>query len=173
MRGSLPMTPGANNMRFSERAASVTPQGNPSSQRFYSRTAGSAAGGFRPAQASGAQSGWQRFGEPGARNGFSSAPAGAGGGWDRFGSPQQGNAPQRLQGPTQQQYGRQGGYSSPGSSNGGAYGGYGGASRSLQVAPPIVRQRQDGPSGTPGGGGFRGGNSGGRPSGGGGRGGRR
>ena len=189
VRGSLPVAPGANNMRFTERAASVTPQGNLNSQRFFSRmgnagtpaqsqaggrfgagnTQGNgAAGGFRAAPSSvpQANSGWQRFGAPGVPGtGFNSAPASPGGsGWDRFGSPQQGNAPQRFQG-VPQQYARPG-YQSSGNFGGG--GAYNGSSRSLQVAPPIVHQRQAAPSGGgPSGGGYRGGGGGGRPSGGG------
>jgi hypothetical protein len=196
VRGALPVAPGANNFRLSDRAATVTPQGSLNSQHFFSRMGNSGgagqpasgrfgaavnapangpAGGYRTAQAA-AGSGWQRFGAPAAgggpaaaapRSGFTGAPAGTpNSGWGRFGTPQQGNAPQRVSAPPQQ-YARPS-YPPSGSYNGGA------SSRSLQVAPPIVRQREAAPSGGyGGGGGYRGGgNSGGaRPSSGGGHGG--
>ncbi len=139
VRGAVPVTPTANNLRFTDRAASAAgPRGELGNQRFFGRTPAAAAqrtpfaqqqsavrsafsGAGRSAPAAGA-SGWQRFGSP---NQASGSQAGASGGrpagntgWDRFGSPQ---------GPV---YGRP--PSQP-------------PSRSVAVAPQIVQQRQSAP----------------------------
>jgi hypothetical protein len=169
VRGGVPVAPTASNLRFSERpvSASAIPRNESANQRFFSRMpAGSSAqrtpftqqqaavrsaiggaGGERQAQTPGgsaAGSGWRRFGEPGSSGGaagveprsFQSgggANAGAGGaGWDRFGSPQRSAAPPQGQ-YSRPDYNYYGGRS--------ANQGYGGQSRALQVAPPIVQQR--------------------------------
>jgi hypothetical protein len=198
VRGAVPMTPTANNLRFSERGASAaTPRADIGSQRFFSRMTpaggaglaaqqrtpfmqqqaavrsafGAGATGIRSqAAAPAGGSGWDRFGEPNRVGGpAGSAGTPAGGGWDRFGSPQVAS-PQAQSRVAQPQ--RQ--FAAPDSARYAAPG-YGG-SRSLQVAPPIVQPRQAAPSG----GGYRGGpapayrggggGGGGRPSGGGARG---
>jgi hypothetical protein len=124
-RGALPVTPTANNLRFSGRAASSAgPRAEMGSQRFFSRmpASGSAAAQRTPftqqqaairsgvegsrasAQTGGSagNAGWRRFGEP-AGQGQSTAPrttaGGTPGGWNRFGSPQA--APQRSAEPAQ------------------------------------------------------------------------
>ncbi len=169
VRGALPVTPTASNLRFSDRpvSASAIPRNEANNQRFFSRmpTSGSTqrtsfaqqqaavrsvvgnsgnalAARGAAAQESGA-SGWRRFGEPSQSGASGVQPrsfqpsgnpnggANAGAGWDRFGSPQ------RSAAPPQGQYGR------PGYRYGGSYGyqGSAGQSRALQVAPPIVQQR--------------------------------
>lgn len=133
VRGAVPMTPTSQNLRFSNRAASVTPAaGAGASSRFYG---GSAAGAsvrrtpftqqqaaVRSAVSSNAAS-WQRFqGTPqgaatnrGAANGAS--PAGSAPGFNRFSS-------------------------TPNSSANGA-------TRQVQVAPSIVQQRPAAPAAAP------------------------
>lgn len=147
VRGALPVTPTASNLRFSDRtaAAASIPRNEVSNQRFFSRMPAApgamrtsfaqqqaavrsafsarAPGGFgtgRAAEGRAGDSGWSRFGEP--QRGFGSgAAAGRGSaGWDRFG------APQRPGGLPPVYYG----------SGSGASGG-----RAVQVAPPIVQQR--------------------------------
>ena len=163
VRGALPVTPTASNLRFSDRAASTAgPRGEMSGQRFFSRTGTGAAAAQRTpfaqqqasmrsavsgseraggqssvAQRGGAQgggSGWQRFGSPNPSGGRPSSGPGSGG-WDRFGSPQ-GAAPQRFAGPSQ----------GPSQGQRGPSPSYGGQARSVQVAPRIVQQRQPAPS---------------------------
>jgi hypothetical protein len=118
VRGAVPISPSARNLRFSERAAVVNgPRTNFGNQRFFSRMGGAAGAGAasrtpfgrqqeavrsgfnRPAFSGGAgqggfrstgqpSSGWQRFGEPN-RGAEGFAPrANPGAGWSRFGSPQ-------------------------------------------------------------------------------------
>ena len=164
VRGTVPIAPTASNLRFSGRpvSASAIPRNESGNQRFFSRmpagaatqrtpfaqqqaavrsAMGGAAGGERRAAGgSGGNSGWRRFGEPSQSGGAggveprsfqSGGGANGNAGWDRFG------APQRSAAPTQGQYSR------PAYSYGGrsGYQGYGGQSRALQVAPPIVQQR--------------------------------
>jgi hypothetical protein len=119
VRGAVPVTPTANNLRFSDRAASAAgPRAEIGNQRFFSRMSPSGGAGQRTpftqqqaavrsafggggSQAGGA--GWSRFGEPpsqgNVQSGFAQAQrSNAGGGsWDRFGSPQ--GAPQRSAAP--------------------------------------------------------------------------
>jgi len=176
-----------NNQRFFSRmpAGSATQRTPFTQQQAAVRSAIGGAAGERQTQTaggSGGNSGWRRFGEPGQSAGTSGVqpqgfqprgnasgnPAGGangnaserqGAGWDRFGSPQRSAAP------------AQGQSTRPAYSNGGGsgYQGSAGQSRALQVAPPIVQQRE-----APSGGGYRGapqgnrgGGGGGRPSGGG------
>lgn len=142
VRGALPMTPTAGNLRFSDRAvpASAIPRNEVSNQRFFSRMPGGSnairtsfaqqqaavrsafsarmPGGYgtgRAAEGPAGDSGWRRFGEP--QGGFGSAARTGG---ERFG------APQRSGGQVPGYYGN----------GSGAFGG-----RALQVAPPIVQQR--------------------------------
>jgi hypothetical protein len=176
VRGAVPMTPTASNLRFSDRAVSnATPRGDMGNQRFFGRTVSGAGAGmasrtpFAQQQAS-VRSGFTEG--PGATGGFrgqtGAAPAGGQGnaGWGRFGEPSRTATPS-------------------GSGAGGGWGGFGspqtqqryaepqqqrftapsGSGRPLQVAPPIVQPRSAAPSG---GGAYRGGGGGGRPSGGGG-----
>jgi hypothetical protein len=213
VRGGVPLSPTANNLRFSERAGvAAAPRGDIGNQRFFSRmpaTGGSAQqrtpftqqqaavrsslGGGAPAgvQTGGQRgdSGWRRFGEPAGQAGFqrgfqerggppaagqqseqrfSVEPrqrANPGARWDRFGSPQAGGSqasgaarPEpRSQFRAQPEVQQQQRFSAPQpqSRPETPYAGrpsynYG---RSLQVAPPIVRQREA-PSGN-----FRGGGS--------------
>jgi len=123
VRGAVPITPTANNLRFANRAVSAAaPRADFGSQRFFSRmpTSNVAAqrtsfaqqqaavrsgmGGFESrSQTGGAQAGgagWRRFGEPpsaggGAQSGAGPAqrPNAGGGSWGRFGNPQSTPAP--------------------------------------------------------------------------------
>jgi hypothetical protein len=172
VRGALPVTPTASNLRFTDRpvSASAIPRNEANNQRFFSRMPAAAAAAQRTSftqqqaavrsamggavggaagsgerQAAPAGSGWQRFGEPsqsgaaaGAQprnlqpSGNPSGGANAGAGWDRFGSPQRSAAPQQGQARLPTVY-----YGSPSS-----YQSSSGQSRALQVAPPIVEQRE-------------------------------
>jgi hypothetical protein len=199
VRGAVPVTPTANNLRFSERPGStVTPRSDIGNRRFFSRmpaaTQSSSRVPFAQQQAAvrstfgegsrqvpantteanttaprprgdsrapggqtyGGQpggSGWRRFGEPNQPAGQMAEPQRntPGARWDGFGSPQS-VAPRRFNPPPQQQteqrqgqgqvetpYSRRPDYNSRGNST---YQGNSGPSRSLQVAPPIVRQRE-------------------------------
>ncbi len=122
VRGAVPITPSANNLRFSDRPVSVaTPRGEITNQRFFSRMQPGGAtaarvpfaqqqaavrsafgarapaqtfGGYRGAPSPARQGEWQRFGRPPTAAVPSPAQrAEPNGGWDRFGSPQP--APQR------------------------------------------------------------------------------
>ncbi len=138
VRGAVPMTPGASHLAFSDRAATVTPRAGATNQRFFGsqyNNAASARTPFSQQQASVSSALRSGGGSAGAGGGqrFGGTSAGAGvpssssSGWNRFS-----NAP-----------------SSPGS-------GQGAAGRSLNVQPPIVRQRSapsaSGYSGSPYGG---------------------
>jgi hypothetical protein len=126
VRGAVPITPTASNLRFSDRTASAAaPRSEIGNQRFFSRTgvgAPAAQRNARPAAPPAAASGWQRFGSPNQTYAGRPGPAPAGNGWNRFGSPSPSPQAQR--------------FSSPAPSAGG---------RSVQVAPPIVQQRQSAP----------------------------
>ncbi len=160
MRGGLPVQAGANQARLGDRAATVAPRGDWSSQRFFTPSGNlagrqpggqaafgnSGARGFGQVQPNGAQNpGWRRFGEPapsgqavgapaqGQRGAFNGTPSGgtAGNrGWERFGTVPEQNGGGRFSGTPRRQYDR------PGVSAGGGY------TRPLQVAPPLVRQRE-------------------------------
>ena len=160
VRGALPVTPGSANLRFTDRAASAsTPRGDLGNQRFFSR---SSVGTGAPQRTSFAQqqatvrSAIEGRSATGAA-GYGSTASGsnnATSGWQRFGSPQGGS--QR--------------YAPPASQGGSAQGLYGvgssvnGSSRSLQVAPPIVHQRDYAPSNNNGGSYTRGGSQFGAPT---------
>ena len=164
VRGALPITPTASNLRFSERAATTAgPHSEIGSQRFFSRSPVSASAAQRTpfaqqqaamrssfagteragAERAGGQanapqaggSGWQRFGSPNAAGASGARPA-ASGGWDRFGSPQGGGqaAPQQRYAGPTQ--GNQS-FQRPGA---------------VQVAPRIVQPRQAAPAPAPRGG---------------------
>jgi hypothetical protein len=191
IRGAVPVSPTASNLRFSGRTTAFNPGSNgrsdPASQRFFSRMSpgGSAAmqqrtpfaqqqaatraafsgagqgfGGQAGAHQGGgsagsADSGWSRFGEPSSSGGSVGQRSSAGtGNWDRFGVPQSASQQRGAEQGAPRAYGF--------NSSQGAAGGYG-QSRSLQVAPPIVRQRESAPSG-----GYRGGGGSGPRGGGGG-----
>ena len=142
VRGAVPVTPTASNLALGNRGgAAAGPQGNINNQRFYSRmTPGGTAAQRTPfnQQAASAHSAFQSRGistgaapsglsggtaaragaSPAARSASPVAGGGSGGAaqWQRFGS----------------------------SSSGGAGNSPGGQARSLQVAPPMVRQREAG-----------------------------
>jgi hypothetical protein len=146
VQGQLPITPAANHLRFNDRTTNVVAR-NTTSQRFVSR------GGYAPVQRqsftqqrqslqqnlsaprgfqdySSPGSSWQRFGTP--SSGTSRAPAAqSSNGWGKFGSPSTTNT--RSQSPT------------TASRN---YVPQNGASRPVQIAPPIVQQRSSGSVGT-------------------------
>ncbi|HWE50552.1 MAG TPA: DUF6600 domain-containing protein [Bryobacteraceae bacterium] len=163
VRGAVPITPTASNLRFSERNASnAGPRGEISNQRFFSRTnSGGGAVARTPftQQQAAMRSAFSGSGQAGASalGRVERGPAGENSGWQRFGAPNQtsssprpsparvsGNgwdrfgsppaAPQRLANPP------------AGQSYSGSSRGYSGPSRSVQVAPPIVQQRQSAPS---------------------------
>jgi hypothetical protein len=122
VRGAVPITPSANNLRFSNRPTpTVTPRGEVTNQRFFStmqtgggtaaripfaqqqaavrsafgeRSPAQAVGGYRGTAAPAQQGEWQRFGRPPtAAVPIPQQRAEPSGGWNRFGSPQP--APQR------------------------------------------------------------------------------
>jgi len=144
----------ANNQRFFSRmpAGGSAQRTSFTQQQAAVRSAIGSAGGERAPQTAGgagANSGWRRFGEPsqsGAAAGveprgfqsgggaYGNAGERSGAGWDRFGSPQRSAAPPQGQYNNRPGYGYGGGYGS-------GYQAYGGQSRALQVAPPIVQQR--------------------------------
>lgn len=140
VRGALPLSPTANNMRFSGRAASMAgPRAAIGNQHFFSRMAPSGGAGrtaFGQQQAArapqGGGAGWQRFGEPPSQrnslqSGFAQAQrSNAGGGsWGRFGSPQSAPgyrsapAPSYRSAPAPSSRGGGGGGSRSGSGHGG------------------------------------------------------
>jgi hypothetical protein len=118
VRGAVPISPSASNLRFSQRAAMVNgPRTNFGNQRFFSRMGGAAGAGLasrtpfvrqqeairsgfnRPAFSGAAgqggvrstgqpASGWQRFGEPNRAAEGFAPRANQSAGWSRFGSPQ-------------------------------------------------------------------------------------
>jgi hypothetical protein len=167
VRGAVPMTPTANNLRFGERAASAAttamPRGQIGNQRFFSRmtpAGGSFAARRTPftQQQAAVRSGFAGAGAGGGFRGQTSPSAGNSGnsGWDRFGEPSRtanpaaaaprssgvGGGWDRFGTPqTQQRYvepQQQRFEASPGRSATPYYGG----SRPLQVAPPIVQSRE-------------------------------
>jgi hypothetical protein len=142
VRGAVPVAPTASNLRFSDRSVSPAsvPRGTVANQRFFSRmpSTGSAQrtpfsqqqasvrSAFEGARGGGfnnGSSGWQRFGEPTPSRGGSAAGRA---GWDGFGAPQ---AQRFSQAPPPQ---ARPAYPNSRPSE----------SRSLQVAPPMVQQRQ-------------------------------
>jgi hypothetical protein len=177
---AIPRNEASNQRFFSRMPTGSAMQRTPFTQQQAAvRSAIGGAAGERQSQTaagSGGSSGWRRFGEPSQSGGGAGVqprsfqPGGASGnpsggangnagerpgaGWDSFGSPQRSAAPP------------QGQYSRPAYNEGGhpSYQGYGGGqSRALQVAPPIVQQRE-----APSGGGYRSAPQGNRGGGGGG-----
>jgi hypothetical protein len=153
VRGAVPVTPGGDHLRFSDRVqAGGGPRVDAGNQRFFTRMPASAASSQRvpfTQQQSAVRSAFESRGiqthsgsagtDAGRRFGGTTAgttgAASTGGnsspGWQRFGSPQAGAS---RSNPAPQ-------------ANGSAGERFGGQSRSLQVAPPIVRERQSAPSG--------------------------
>jgi len=151
IRGAVPVTPSAANLRFSNRAATAAPRADFGSQRFYSRSTTASASAqrtpFTQQQAAvrlafdsrgiqtGAASAGRFTGTPNSGSGgpavsrSTSAP-----GWGRFGGAQ-GSSP--YAGSAARGY--SGGYAGRPSYSGGPSSS-GGPSRSVQVAPPIVHQ---------------------------------
>jgi hypothetical protein len=147
VHGTLPITPTANNLRFSNRPSTVTPRAFTANSHFYSRTPSAAvqrtpfqqqqqafSGSMtQRAYATGNQSaqtgasGWSRFGSPNRVAPSAVAPARSGTGWGSFGSaPATSGAYQR--------YGNMPIYSQQGN--------YGmRTQQSLRIAPPIVHNR--------------------------------
>lgn len=151
VRGALPVTPTAGNLRFSDRplSAAAVPRNESAGQRFFSRmpapaaaqrtpfvqqqaairsTFGAAAGGPGP-RAAAPSAGWSRFGTP-SSNGLAEPqrPLNSGGnpagtGWDRFGAPQRQSAPPPAIRPDV------------------TYSGGNQNARQVQVAPQIVQPR--------------------------------
>ena len=153
---SIPRGGTSNERFFSRMQPAGTTQRTPFAQQQSAVRSSLNPGGGGVGQSQEANSGWRRFGEPNQSAGSAggvqprgfqagSAPnnnpsrttgGNAGAGWDRFGSPQT-SAPQRFAAP-------QSGSSNRPAYNSGGYGyqGSGGQSRALQVAPPIMQQRQ-------------------------------
>lgn len=151
VRGALPVTPGGDHLRFSDRAqAGAGPRVDAGNQRFFSRGAGGNTGAAvgsqrvpfaqqqsavrgafenRGAGNSGSNTGdaGRRFGAGPSGPNTNAGPSGSPG-WQRFGNPQA-SSPQR-------------GFAAQENNGVGARFG-GGQSRSLEVAPPIVNQRQN------------------------------
>ena len=148
-RGGVPFTPTSNHLRFNDRQTSAQVRTNFNQTRF-------AAGNVQQRQnfqSQGSGSNWNRFGSPSQQ--FQSSPSfgrssgsaaqpqnftgGSASGWDRFGSPA---ASRQNFAPSSQssQSSGSGSYRqfSPSQSNYGQRGN----SQSVQVAPPVVRERQ-------------------------------
>jgi hypothetical protein len=139
VRGMVPMSPGNDHQRFSDRPGASGPRNDPSGQRFFGRqpSAGNTQPGvpFNQQQTRGAQFG---NGAPARQN---PSP-----GWQRFGSPQSGErfqggapatrseAPSGAQPATGQRFNGSRFDSTPRNTPGNP-------GRSLEVAPPIVRER--------------------------------
>jgi hypothetical protein len=163
VRGAVPITPTASNLRFSDRpvAASSIPRNEAGgNQRFFSRMPAAAASAQRTsftqqqaavrsafsgagresfagggAQSQSAGSGWRRFGEPGQPQSRSFQPTGGANAGGAGAGWDRFGSPQRSFAPSATP--QQGQYSRPPV----YYGGGSGQSRALQVAPPIVQQR--------------------------------
>ena len=148
IRGAVPVTPSAANLRFSSRAATSAPRADFGSQRFYSRATTAAASAqrtpFTQQQAavrsafdsrgiqSGSASAGRFTGTPNSGSGGPAAPrVTSAPGWERFGGPQAGGGASQYAG---------------GAARGDAGGYSGSPSRSVQVAPPIVHQQYSQPS---------------------------
>ena len=156
VRGAVPLTPSADNLRFSNRAAAaVGGRSDMMSQRFFSRSSVSstaaqrtpfvqqqsavrsafASRGFQTSPAQGSSERFNSF-----NNSERSAPMQRTNPSPRFDAAPRGNsAPGGNIAPRGNPGWERFGNSSPGGSSSGA-------SRSLQVAPPIVRQREASPS---------------------------
>jgi hypothetical protein len=162
VRGGLPVTPTANNLRFGNQRATVTPHAFTANSHFYSRTPSApvqrtsfqqqqqsmarasaprsyapsqSAAVSRPAAGAGAgASGWSRFGTPNRVSPSASSPgARSGSGWGSFGSAPAASGAYQRSG------------SSPGYGQSRSYGQSG--QQSLRIAPPIVHDRAyDAPS---------------------------
>ena len=161
VRGAVPVTPGGEHLRFSDRMqAAGGPRVDAGSQRYFSRMPASVSGSQRvpftqqqsavrsafesrgiqtPSGSLGADAGRRFGGTAGAvaTRGGSAAGGSSSPGWQRFGNPQTGAAQNSFNRPQA----------------GGSGQGFGSQPRSLQVAPPIVRERQAAPA-TPGGSSF-------------------
>ncbi len=132
VRGAVPMTPTASHLNFSDRSATVSPRAGSGNQRFYGSQYSNAGNGRVPfgqqqaSVSSAFQSRGMQTGSAGQRFGGTSSAgstsAGTASGWNRFGQGSGGAVNQS------------------------------GAGRSLNVQPPIVRQRT-----APTGGGYGGG----------------
>ena len=146
-RGGVPLTPTNNHLRFNDRQTSVQSRTNFSQTRFASGNVQQR----QSFQSQGTGSNWQRFGSPSqpsrvpSSSGFG-RPAqsqnftggSSASGWDRFGSPAASR--QNFASPSQpSQSGGSGSYRQ--FSSGQSYG-QRGTSQSVQVAPPVVRERQ-------------------------------
>jgi hypothetical protein len=151
VRGMVPVSPGNDHLRFSDRPTASGPRTDPGSQRFFSRQPSNAASPQRVPfnqQQSSVRSAFENRGmqvgnAPQVRQ--NSSP-----GWQRFGSPQstdrQAPAERQFNAPAQRNQ-------SPGNEsrfNGSRFDSTPrGMGRSLDVAPPIVRERQAQPSYNP------------------------
>jgi len=138
VRGAVPVTPSANNLAFSNRAATAAgPQGNINNQHFFSRMTPSSTAAQRTPFTQQASAVHSAFQSRGIQTG---APPSALGG----GAQARAAAPAEVRGssaggaPGWQRFGGSG-------SAGGGGNAYGGGARSLQVAPPMVRQREAAP----------------------------
>ncbi len=127
VRGTVPMTPSANHLQFSNRQAAAGPRTDVSGTRFFGGSAGAQAARvpFAQQQNNVRQSVGRQFGSGSAPRAAATTP-----GWQRFGSPQAAPGGSGVSG---QSY----------APNGGARFGAGGegGSRSVQVSPPIIHQR--------------------------------
>jgi hypothetical protein len=144
VRGAVPFTPGGDHLRFSDRTVPVAgPRINAGNQRFFSRTPGGQGFGSQRVPFSQQQSAVRStvegrgFGNGVSGNGGSGNVNGSAPGWQRFGNPQP--SPQR----STNYPGSSGGAPSGGAMEGRRFGAQ--SPRSLQIAPPLVRERQFAP----------------------------
>jgi len=125
--GRLPLNPSMASRRFSDHAVTSIPRASSNTQ-FYSRSSGpvnaGTAAGNRTAPALTGQSGYHRFGEPGAASLNSRPPQAAGstarqGSLQRFGEPSSGQAAPRNDRPSASQGGGWRSFGTPGASTNG------------------------------------------------------
>ena len=141
VRGALPVTPGNGSLRFNDRQTGVAGRNTFSQTRFAShnqpvQTGRGTFGRQAAAPSGGGGSAWQRFGSPSAQS-PSRAGAQSTTGWDRFGTPANRSSQSFASSREAVQQGvRQQGYSQQAAPYRGAA-----PSRSVQVAPPMVRSR--------------------------------
>ncbi|MGP8246778.1 MAG: DUF6600 domain-containing protein [Bryobacteraceae bacterium] len=145
IRGQMPVSPTSANLRYSERTSAFTPRSTANQSFFRHQSPASVARvpfGRQAGESAAAASG--RAGEASVRRGVGNSGgavgAGAAGGWRRFGEPS-GQGGNGYRGTVSG-----GGSQRPGEGAGSGY--RGGSQQSLRVAPPVVRERSNGGSGS-------------------------
>ena len=143
IRGQVPVSPTSANLRYSERTSAFTPRSTGSQSFFTHQSPASVARVPFARQAGGSTAAVSgRTGEAGVARGAANAGAGVSStrGWRRFGEPS-GQGANSYRGAASGT-----GSQRPGESAGSGY--RGGSQQSLRVAPPVVRERSSGASGS-------------------------